>query len=214
MGKRRGFILKEICLYLLLGSILLTVALDLFRTAWQTYRTVRRIHQVKGDFLIVSERIKYDLMRGVYEITIGSSDFTMLFPAWAANQTDFAIREYTVMMQGSRLIYNIYHDGAYTATYLSSLVKTFSVSAEADLMILTFDYGDYQFQRSYRLDHIQTQRILYGFTAPDLSQFHPGERHPDHDSEDGPEQQCHCRHRWAGRDRPSRSAPAGSLTAG
>lgn len=214
MGKRRGFILKEICLYLLLGSILLTVTLDLFRTAWQTYQSVRRIHQVKGDFLIVSERIKYDLMRGVYEITLGSSDFTMLFPAWAANQVDFEVREYTVMMQGSRLIYNIYHDKAYTATYLSSLVKAITVTAEADLMILTFDYGDYQFQRSYRLDHIQTQRILYGLTAPDFSQFDPGERHSDHDRDDGSEYQRHHRHRSAVHTGPSRASSVGSPAAG
>lgn len=191
MAKRRGFVIRELMLYLCLGTVLLAVNLNLFRAAWLTYRTMRRIHAVKGDFLIVSERIKYDLLRGVHDIGASPEAFSFAFPAWAEGNASYQIKDYRVVMEGGRLVYSIYTNNARTSTYLSSLVKAIRVAMERDLLTVTFDYGDYQFQRSYRLDHIQTQRFPDGLHDPPVHGLRHDLRHPVHDRRHGFHKQCH-----------------------
>lgn len=163
MAKRHGFLLKDLALYLFLGSLLLASMLQLFRTGWISFQSIRRVQAVTADFISTSERIKYDLLGSIDELTVGKSSLTFTFLKFAENRVDFTSRDYSLQMSGSRLIYNIHNGTSYTAVYLSSLVQSISFEHEADLLTIIFDYGDYSFRRCYRLDHIKTQRFPYGF---------------------------------------------------
>ena len=163
MVKHRGFILKELMLYLFLGSLLLITVLKLFQMSWLAFSSIRRINEVSNDFINVSERLKFDLLGDIESINIGTTSFTFSFLKFETNNQTYVTKDYTVMMQGSRLIYNVYNSSGYTAIYLSSLVKNIHFEKTGDLFIILFDYGDYQFRRAYRLDHIKEKRLLYSF---------------------------------------------------
>lgn len=163
MAKQRGFILKELMLYLFIGSLLLMTALQLFKMSWLVFSSTRRINEVSNDFINVSERLKFDLLGNIESITIGKTSFTFSFLQFKADNQTYVVKDYTFMMSGSRLIYNIYGDNQYTGIYLSSLVRGVQFEPIGDLLIILFDYGDYQFRRAYRLDHIKTKRVLYNF---------------------------------------------------
>lgn len=178
MAKQRGFILKELMLYLFLGSLLLVSVLQLFKMSWLAFSSIRRINEVSNDFINVSERLKYDLLSDIEGITIGKTSFTFTFLEFTSDHKTFVTKEYTLMMKDSRLVYNIYASSGYTAIYLSSLVQRVQFETREDLFTIVFDYGDYQFRRSFRLDHIQTQRLLFRFLYPadDLSRHFGGGR--------------------------------------
>lgn len=163
MAKQRGFILKELLLYLFLGSLLLVSVLKLFQVSWLSFSSIRRINEVSTDFINVSERLKYDLLGDIESMTIGKTSFTFSFLKFETNNQTYVSKDYTLMMQGSRLIYNVFSSNVYTAIYLSSLVKNIRFEKTGDVFIILFDYGDYQFRRAYRLDHIKEKRLLYGF---------------------------------------------------
>lgn len=171
MRKQNGFILKELVLYLFFGSLLLITVLRLFLSSWQIFSSLRRVNEVSNDFINVSERIKYDLLSEIQKITIGKTSFTFTFLQFEPDNKTYSVKEYTLMMSGSRLIYNIYGNNSYTAIYLSSLVKNISFETQGDLFMIRFDYGDFAFRRYFRLDHIKTKRVLYSFISdsPDLS---------------------------------------------
>lgn len=163
MARKRGFILRELMLYLVFGSLLLGISLKLFQTVWFSFRSIQRQQEVTLDFLFVSERLKYDLYKDVQKIEIGRTSFTFSFLDDTAVQAAPALREYTFCLRNGRLVYNIYNGTTITANYLSSLVQSISLEAEANLLTVIFDYGDHQFRRTYRLDHIKTQRISDGW---------------------------------------------------
>ena len=162
MAKHRGFILKELMFYLFLGSLLFITVLELFKMSWLAFSSVRRINEVSNDFINVSERLKFDLLGDIESITIGQTSFTFSFLQFEADNRTYVAKDYTLMMNGSRLIYNVYNSSGYTSIYLSSLVKSVQFETRENLFTILFDYGDYQFRRSFRLDHIQTKRLLYG----------------------------------------------------
>lgn len=163
MARKRGMILDSLILYLVLGSLLMVSALQLFQVSWLSFQSARRLNDVTNDFVNVTERIKYDLLLDIESITIAEHDFNISFFKYETDQTTYAVRDYLVMMSGSRLIYNIFNGTSYTANYLSSLVKNITITVEGELMIIVFDYGDYQLRRSFRIDHIDKKRILYSF---------------------------------------------------
>lgn len=181
MAKRHGFLLKDLALYLFLGSLLLITALKLFEASWHSFQTIRRIQTVTADFLNVSERIKHDLLGPIDEIGIGRTSCTYHFLRFANNQTDYAERDYSIQMHNSRLIYYIDNGTSLTAVYLSSLVKEVFFEHGDGVMYITFDYGDYSFRRCYRLDHIKTQRLYYSFLPDPAPLLHRVRRSAFHD---------------------------------
>ena len=160
MDRKRGFIIKELMLYLFMGSLLLVTTLHLFHLSWSSYQTIYHLNQVKSDFINVSERLKIDLYKDIHEIVIGKQSFTFSFYIYD-DKIPLEWREYTFLMDRGRLVYTVFTGKSATNIYLSDLVKKVSYEAEDDLLTVIFDYGDYQFRRAYRIDHIQTQRILY-----------------------------------------------------
>lgn len=168
MDRKRGFIIKELMLYLFMGSLLLVTSLHLFRLSWTSYQTINRLNQVKNDFINVSERLKIDLYKDIHRIVIGKESFTFSFYIYD-NKVPLDWREYTFLMDGGRLVYTVFTGKSATNIYLSDLVKKVSYEAEKDLLTVIFDYGDYQFRRAYRIEHIQTQRILYSLLTDPLS---------------------------------------------
>ena len=168
MDRKKGFIIKELMLYLLMGSILLMTTLNLLRLSWTAYQTIHRLNEVKSDFINVSERLKIDLYKDIHKIDVGRLSFTFYFYIYDDKDPNLATRQYTFLMDRGRLVYNVFNGSSATNVYLSDLVKGVSYEIEEDLLTVIFDYGDYRFRRSYRIEHIQTQRVLYGF-LPDAT---------------------------------------------
>lgn len=185
MAKKKGMILNELILYLFIGSLLFAGSLKLFQISWLTFQTTRRMNDISMDFMHVSERIKFDLLGDIESLTIGENHFIFYFLQQNDQKSTHELKEYIVMMQGSRLVYNIYHGTGYTANYLSSMVRSISLEVEGDLMAIDFDYGDHTFRRYYRIDHIPTKRFLYSFHHPsdDLPGRHIRRARTGHGSE-------------------------------
>lgn len=162
--------------YLFIGSLLLAGSLSLFQTSWLSFQSARRLNDITIDFMHVSERIKFDLLGDIESLTVGEQHFIFKFLQQNKSNSKYELKEYIVMMQGKRLVYNIYHGTGYTANYLSSLIKGITIEVQGDLMAVEFDYGDYRFRRYYRIDHIPTKRILHSVHSPshDLSGCHFG----------------------------------------
>ena len=171
MAKKRGFILKELMLYLFTGSLLLMTVLQLFKMSWLAFSSIRRINEVSNDFINVSERLKFDLLGDIEKINIGTTSFTFTFLQFSEDNKTYAEKDYTFMMSGSRLIYNVYNNNTYTGIYLSSLVQCVQFETTGDLLVFLFDYGDYQFRRAYRLDHIKEKRLLYSLLPDSIDLF-------------------------------------------
>lgn len=159
-------ILSELILYLFLGSLVLATSLKLFQISWLSFKAQRRMHDVATDFMHVSERLKFDLLGDLERITVQDDRFAFYFLQLNTQTKSYELKEYTVMMQGSRLVYNIHHGTGYTANYLSSLVKSIRPKVQGDLMAIDFDYGDQQFRRYYRIDHIPEKWILHSRHDP------------------------------------------------
>lgn len=186
MQQRRGFVIRELMLYLMIGSVLLMVSLNLFRAGWICFQSIRRLTEVRIDFINVSERLKIDLYRDIREIIIGRESFTFSFLLHEGSATDQEERSYTFLMKDNKLCYSINNGTSETPVTLSGLVRSVAFETEPNLLHVTFDYGDYRFRRTYRLDHIQKQGLLNGLS----DDFAIGLRHqcrvPDADSVCGP----------------------------
>lgn len=159
---KRGFLIKEMILYLIFGSLLLVVSLNLFKVQWLSYQRHKRVQEVTTDFINVSERVKYDLLQELESIEMGPDYLSIRVHVFDKDPRQFVLKDHRLMMVGNRLVYQVNNGTDIRNIYLSSLIKGIQVVNQDPKLEILFDYGDYSFRRCYRIDHIPEKRLSDG----------------------------------------------------
>ena len=162
MGKAKGMILTDLAVYLFVGALLMTLSLNTFKMVYASYTNFIRSNDVKADFINVTERIKFDLLKDMDSIDIYNNAIRFYFRDFTGES--YVMKDYTLRMDNGRLSY-VVNGIRVVGMDLSGLVQSIEVSVHGDVMRIRFHYPLYSFERSFRIDLFPKKRLYHSILS-------------------------------------------------
>lgn len=167
MDKRKGMILVDLTVYLIAGLLLVALTVNTFKVIYLGYRNFIEINDVKSDFINVSQRIKFDLLKDIESIEIYKNAVRFKFNEFStpAGET-YEVKDYLLKMDRGRLSY-VVNGQRVVGMDLSDLIRDISIEVDGEIINVRFQYDNYSFERSYRIDTIK-EKCIYNIFLADL----------------------------------------------
>lgn len=165
MDKKRGMILADLTVYLITGMLLLVLTVNTFKVIYSSYRNFIEINDVKSDFINVSQRIKFDLLKDIESIEVYKNAIRFKFNEFTSPTSElYEVKDYLLKMDKGRLSY-VVNGQRLVGMDLSDLIRDIEINVEGEIININFQYENYSFERSYRIDTIKQKSFYNIFLA-------------------------------------------------
>lgn len=142
----KGFIVSELIIYILLGTIVLTVSLNLFKNAYEVDSNYRRTLGNINDFNVISERIKYDLLTDVTFFNL-ETEKLVSFKFLREEKGVLTEEDYTLVFNGEEL----YYLSGVRKLKLSDRMDNLFMEYNEGIFTIIIVYGEEVYERSFRI---------------------------------------------------------------